>query len=128
MSRFVLALLAIIGLLASPIAAAAAEAACGGHGGEAMQMAMADMPGMVQANTGKADPCCDPSTGHAHKNHRNADCVQACAAMCGVVAALPSTPVAILGPPDRDAPPQARAASSKPHEPSRLERPPRSIA
>ena len=126
MSRFVLVLLAIIGLLASPVAAAAAEAACGGHGDEAMQMAMADMPGMAQANTGKADPCCDPSQGHARKKH-NAECMQACAAMCGVIAALPSTPIAFLAPSDRDAPPQARAASLKPHEPSRLERPPRSI-
>jgi|UppTromiDAQMD015_1034417.scaffolds.fasta_scaffold00595_3 hypothetical protein len=124
-SRFVLALLAVIGLLTSPVAA---SAACGGHGGAAMQMAMADMPGMVQANTGKADPCCDPNKGHAPNQHSNADCAQVCAAMCGVIAALPSAPVAFLAPPDREAPLQARAASLKPHEPSRLERPPKSIA
>jgi hypothetical protein len=127
-SRFVLALLAVIGLLTSPVAAAAAEAVCGGHGGAAMQMAMTDMPSMAQANTGKADPCCDPNKGHAPNQHSNADCAQACAAMCGVIAALPSTPVAFLAPPARDSQPQARAASLKPHEPSRLERPPKSIA
>ena len=126
--RFVLALLAVIGLLASPAAAAAAQATCHNHGGEIMHMAMADMPGMAMADGHKADPCCDPGKAEGQKKHSAADCAQACAVMCGVLAALPSQPPAHLAPPDHDAPPVGRLAPLQPHEPSQLERPPKSIA
>ena len=124
--RFVLALLAIVGLLTSPAAAAAAQASCHNHA--SMSVAMADMPGMAQADTQKADPCCDPAKDTGQSKHKSSDCAQSCATMCGVVAALPNTPVAFFAPPARESAPQARVASLKPHEPSRLERPPRSIA
>lgn len=127
--RFVLALLAVIGLLTSPAMAAAAQVQCHDHGGQMMmQMPMADMPGMSQAESQKADPCCDPGKDQGQSKHSKMDCAQACAAMCGVVVALPNVPATLVAKPGRDAAPTARVASLKPHEPSRLERPPRSIA
>jgi len=126
--RFVLALLAVIGLLASPVAAAAAQAACHDHGQAMMSMPMADMPGMSQVDGQKADPCCDPGKDKGQTKHDAMSCMQACAAMCGVVAALPAVATAALAAPDHLALQPARMASLKPHEPSRLERPPRSIA
>ena len=123
--RFVLALLAVIGLLASPVAAAAAQGACQHH---AMTgMAMAEMPGMTEAGAQKAVPCCDPAKDAGQNKHKGSSCAQACAAMCGAVATLPNGPAAFIAPSDRGAAPQARVTSLKPHEPSRLERPPRSI-
>lgn len=126
--RFVLALLAVIGLLASPVAAAAAQAACHDHGQTMMSMPMGDMPGMGQADGPKADPCCDPGKDAGKSKHDAMSCMQACAAMCGVVAALPAVAMAPLAPPDHVALQPARVASLKPHEPNRLDRPPRSIA
>lgn len=126
--RFVLALLAVMGLLLSPAAAAAAQARCGDHGGQAMmQTAMADMPGMAKADSQKADPCCDPAKDHSQTKHSKTDCAQACAAMCGIAVALPAAPPVLIARPERGAAPEARVASLKHHEPSRLERPPRSI-
>ena len=129
--RFVVVLLAMLGLLASPAAAAAAQASCHDHGGDKMMsMAMAAMPGMAHADGQKADPCCDP-VGHQDQGqtkHKDMSCLQACAVMCGVVVALPSTPTALAPPLDLGAPEPARLASLKPHEPSQLERPPKSIA
>lgn len=127
--RFVLALLAVIGLLASPVAASAAQAACHDHMGQTiMGMPMADMPGTTQADNQKADPCCDPGKDTGKSKHDAMSCMQACAAMCGVVAALPAVATAPLQPLDHATLQPARMASLKPHEPSRLERPPRSIA
>ena len=128
--RFVVVLLAMIGLLASPAAAAAAQATCHDHGGaKMMSMAMADMPSMTHADSQKADPCCDPAGHHdqGKSKHDAMSCLQACAVMCGVVAALPSTPMVLPAPPALTAPEPARLASLKPHDPSRLERPPKSI-
>jgi hypothetical protein len=126
--RLLLALLAVIGLLLSPAAAAAAQAACQDHGGQMMSMPMADMPGMSQADGQKADLCCDPGKTQGQSKHDDMSCMQACAAMCGVVAALPAASPVALAMPDRVILKPARVASLKPHEPSRLERPPRSIA
>ena len=126
--RFVLVLLAVMGLLASPAAAAAAQAACHDHGGQAMMdMPMAGMS-MAQADGATAaDPCCDPGKDQGRSKHDAMSCLQACAVMCGVVAALPVGMTTIPAGPDHAAPAPARLASVKPHEPSRLERPPRSI-
>lgn len=126
--RFVLALMAVLSLLASPVTAAAAQATCSGHADQTMAgMPMGDMTGMHQADGQKSDPCCDHSKDQGQPKHNDSDCVQACAAMCGVVAALPSTPAAPLPLVERG-PPPAVMASLHPHEPSRLDRPPRSIA
>ena len=127
--RFVLVLLAVIGLLASPAAAAAAQAACHDHGGQTkMDMPMAGMPGMAQADGQQTAPCCDPGKGRGQTKHDATSCLQACAVMCGIIAALPAAMATPLVSPDRTFPEPARMASLKPHEPSRLERPPRSIA
>lgn len=125
--RFMLALLAVIGLLASPVSAAAAQATCQGHGEAMMGMAMPDMPGMDHAD-GKADPCCDPAKDKAPSKHDDMSCLIACMAMCGVTAALPNAPPVSLLKPDHGAPTPGRMASWTPHGPSRLERPPRPIA
>lgn len=126
--RFVLVLLAMIGLLANPAAAAAAQARCHDHGGaKMMRIAMADMPGMTHADGQKAHPCGEPGKDQGQSKHDAMNCLQACAAMCGVIAALPSTPMALVAPPRLGAPEPARLASLKPYEPSRLERPPKSI-
>ncbi len=125
--RFLLALLAVIGLLASPASAAAAQAVCLGHGEAMMPMAMPDMPGMDHAD-GKADPCCDPASDKAPSHHDAMPCLLACMAMCGVTAALPSAAPVSLAKPDHGAPPPGRMASLTPHDPERLERPPRPIS
>jgi len=90
-------------------------------------MAMPDMPGMEHSD-GKADPCCDPAKDKAPSKHDDMSCLLACMAMCGVTAALPNAaPVSLLKP-DHGAPTPGRMASWTPHDPSRLERPPRPIA
>lgn len=123
--RFVLALLAVIGLLLSPAAAAAAQAACHGHDGQAMMsMPMGDMPGMSQPDGHKADPGKD----QGKSKQDPMSCMQACATMCGVAAALPAVSAASLASAAHSVLQPARMASFKPHEPSRLERPPKSIA
>jgi hypothetical protein len=127
--RLVLVLLAVIGLLASPAAAAAAQAACQDHGGQMMtDAAMADMPGMSQADGHKADPCCDPGKDQGQTKHDATSCLQACAVMCGIVAALPVVMATPMAPPADVVLKPAAVASLRAHEPSRLERPPRSIA
>lgn len=124
--RFLLALLAVIGLLASPVSATAAQATCQGHGDAMMSMPMADMPGMDHAD-GAADPCCDPAQDAPPSKHDGMSCLLACIAMCGVTAALPSTPPISLLRADHFAPAPGRMASLTPHDPGRLERPPRPI-
>jgi hypothetical protein len=127
--RFVLALLAVLSLVVSPVTAAAAQAACSRHADQAVtDMPMGDMPVMHQSNGQKGDPCCDHSKDQGKSKQQSSDCIQACAAMCGVVAALPSTPA--ISPVRRIelAPMPTALASLHSREPSRLERPPRSIA
>ncbi|MBL8552869.1 MAG: hypothetical protein JNL41_01225 [Phenylobacterium sp.] len=120
MRRF-LVLFALLGLLYSPAAAVAAQQTCA--------EAMGDMPGMVMAASADdhsgaaADPCCD----HGAKTTNDKACAQACAVMCGVVAALPETVVYV--PPVVQTPLEATPiAALKPHPPPRAERPPRLIA
>lgn len=125
--KWLLALLAVIGLLLSPAASAAAQVRCHEQGGM-MTMAKAGMPGMVQADSQKADPCCDPGKHQSQTKHDEMSCVQTCAAMSGVVAALPSMPFALIAPANAGAPEPARFASLKPHEPNQFDRPPRLIA
>jgi hypothetical protein len=132
--RLVLALLAVMALLVSPVTAAAAQAACGHDGPMAMAMAggMADMDGAAMAASNHAklqkaasDPCCD----HAkHGRMSNKSCAQACAASCAVAAALPSGLSSVELTFTRQAAPLARLASVKGNIPAGPERPPKSIA
>ena len=90
--RALLALLALVGLLLSPVAASAAAQACRPHhDGTSMAMDMAmPMAASHAKAAGKADPCCDDDAGKPVK-HDNKSCAQACAAICGVSVALTKT-------------------------------------
>lgn len=123
--RFVLALLAVVALLSSPMTAAAAQVACSHDEPAAMaSMDMSGMPGMDSADASKAgDPCCD----HGGKSGMTKDCAQACATMCAVTAALPSPPASLVRMPARVALAPARAAPGYAFEPSGPERPPKSM-
>lgn len=126
--RLVLALLAVMALLSSPVTAVAAQAACGHNGPMAMAgMEMSAMPGMDQAGTQKgADPCCDQTSDHGGK--RDMSCAQACAAMCGVTVALTAVSYDVVLAPVAADVPAARAVSPHPYKPPGLKRPPKSIA
>jgi hypothetical protein len=123
--RFLLALLAVMALLVSPVAASAAQLSCAQ--GETMAPAMADMPMMAQSGAEKttADPCCDH--GKSYKMDQKS-CALACANACVVAPALPSAlssfvllfAAAQLNP--------ARTSAAHPFEPPGLIRPPKSMA
>jgi uncharacterized protein involved in copper resistance len=125
--RFVLAFLAVLALLSSPVTAAAAQVACSHDGPMAMAgMDMTAMPGMHQAGSQKTgDPCCDQTGQHGGKSDMS--CAQACAAMCGVTAALASSSYGVVFLPVRAEIPPARIVSSHPYQPAGLKRPPKSI-
>lgn len=83
--RALLALLALVGLLLSPVAASAAAPACLHHHdmasmADAMDVASAPMSGMAM-------PCCDEDAGKPVK-HDAKSCAQACATVCGATVAL----------------------------------------
>jgi hypothetical protein len=126
--RLLLALLAIVGLLASPVTAAAAQARCGHASGSAMVvgMDMSAMGAMDHSGTQRSvgDPCCDPS-GH----HKTADrsCDQLCAAACAVAIALPTRAGGLISVSHPAAEFPAPLVSAHPFEPPGLKRPPRSI-
>jgi uncharacterized protein involved in copper resistance len=130
--RLVLALLAVMALLVSPVTATAAQAACGHDRAMAMTGTMANMDGSAmpaldhaKVQKATADPCCD----HAkHGRMSDKSCAQACAASC-VAAATLLTPLASVDLAfTRARPSLARLASVEGHEPAGLERPPKSIA
>lgn len=86
--RVLLALLAVVGLLLSPVAASAATAVCVHHH-DAMEMAAAmDASGAPAADAGML--CCDDDGGKPVQ-HDKQSCAQACALMCVVSVALPET-------------------------------------
>jgi hypothetical protein len=121
--RVLMAGLAVVGLLLSPVAASAAMLGClhhGGGGNTVMDTALA--PHIQSAGTPRS--CCDPGKDHGPTKHQDPSCAQACATMCGVSAALPSPPTALAATPDRDAATPKQVALLKPHEPGRIERPP----
>ncbi len=126
--RIVLALLAVLALLVSPVTAAAAQVACDENSPSATStMDISAMPEMGHASDphAAADPCCDH--GGPHKMDLKT-CALACATSCAVTAVLPDPIIvselafsaALLTP--------ARSATARPYEPSRLMRPPRSMA
>ena len=130
--RLVLALLAVMALLVSPVTATAAQVACGHDRPMAMTAAMANMDGSAMLASGHvkvqkatADPCCD----HAkHGRMSSRSCAQACAASCAVAAALPTALASVDLAFTRAPAPLARLASVEGHEPAGPERPPKSIA
>ena len=126
--RLVLALMAVLALLVSPVTAAAAQVACART--DPAVMATMDVPGMPGLDQGgvhktTADPCCDHSSKHTMDQK---SCALACATSCAVTAALPGPlmgsvlvfSAAQLTP--------ARLAPAHPYEPAGLIRPPKSMA
>jgi hypothetical protein len=84
------------------------------------------MPSMghLNAQTPDTDPCRDQT---GHPGPVNKSCAQACAAMSGVVAAMPTSPattIFVSFPLEEGSP---RVVSSQPYEPTGPERPPKSI-
>jgi hypothetical protein len=126
--RLVLALMAVLALLVSPVTAAAAQVACDQAGPSAMAtMDMSAMPGMAQAGSHRAsiDPCCDHSASHKMDQK---SCAQTCATSCAVMAALPGplTGSLLLFSTAQLTPTQL--APAHPCEPAGLIRPPKSMA
>lgn len=124
--RLLLALLALVGLLMTPVAASAGAAFCFGHGGEAAMAMNAVAPVAYHAEHKADHSCCDPDGAPA--NHDSQACAQACAAMCVTAVALVETAVqtpTLLGRPHVEATsPKAFHA----HAPPGLKRPPRTLA
>jgi hypothetical protein len=92
--RVLLALLAVVGLLLTPVAAAAATPAClHASASMAMDMAMPMAAPHAQA-AGKAagHPCCDDGADKPVQ-HDSKSCAQACAVICGVSVAVTETAV-----------------------------------
>lgn len=83
--RALLALMAVVGLLFTPMAAGAAQERCSHAGSEmaGMEMPMAQGSGHTKATP---DPCCD----HSDEARRSTKaCAQVCATVYGLVAPLP---------------------------------------
>jgi hypothetical protein len=124
----VLAFLAVLALLTTPVAAAAAQAACGQIGSSAAaSMDMSATRGMAEAGSQKAsvDPCCDHGASH-NMDHKG--CASACATSCAVTAAAPGPVVASISVFATAQLTPARLAPASPHEPAGLMRPPKSMA
>jgi hypothetical protein len=122
--RQLLAFLALVALLISPVTAAAAQRTCDQMGPEAMASMTMPMADAQVATPAAQDPCCD----HGQQAPDKKTCAQACAAMCGVSATtLPDAavayPVFVLA-----STYAGRAQIVLAHSPPRAERPPRSIA
>lgn len=119
--RLWLALLALLGLLLTPVAASAVAPACMQH---AQPAAMA----ASTAHAGGQHDCCPEPGKPKPAKHDSTACANACALMCAGVAALPAA-ATVLVKPDRGprlavlAPEEARAPP-----PSLPERPPRHLA
>ncbi len=122
--RFFLAILAILGLLMTPVAASAGAAACLHHGGEATGTAM-DAPQAPHTAHTADHSCCDEDGAPA--KHDKQSCAKACAAMCVASVALADDGIQTPRPEGRLLvevfPPKAFHA----HAPPGLKRPPRNV-
>lgn len=119
--RALLAILVAFGLLISPATAAAAAVACAYMDPQEMAaMPMDDQAGgSVELD---AHSCCDEK---ANPPQTDETCAQTCAAMCVVVAALP-TQVAVWRGPERAQARPERPSEPRANAPPGVERPPRS--
>lgn len=124
--RLLLAILALVGLLMTPVGASAGAAVCFGHGGEAMTAMSADAP-VAHHTEHKADhSCCDPDGAPA--KHDSQACANACAAMCVTAVVLNESAIqtqAPLGLAQVEATPLKAFHA---HAPPGLKRPPRTLA
>ena len=123
--RFWFALLAVVGLLASPVSSAVAMRHCTQMGAEAQANAAMSARVQMAMPVFNSDRCCDQK-GKTFKHKRS--CAQACLAACGVDAVLiqhfvgtsPPSKMVVMAP--------ARADPYESHPPRGPKRPPRSIA
>lgn len=124
--RFVLAFLAVLALLVSPVAATASQAACV-HKGTMAGMAMAAAAHMDASGVKKsvAGPCCDQSGRPAKTSDKS--CAQACATHCSAAVALSAPAFGVMFAPAQVETPRARTISPDPYHPPGLKRPPKSI-
>jgi hypothetical protein len=129
--RVLLAFLAVLGLMLSPVTASAAMRQCADQ--DRAMTAMADAHGSTAMAVMECCPQAKPTSQQgpakpAPAKHDRNSCANACATICLAVAALPaSTPVHTVVPLTAQFAP-GLSASLTPHDPPRLERPPRSIA
>lgn len=122
--RHLLAFLAVLALLISPVTAAAAQVECAKAGPEAMAKMAAPAAKPMDAAKTSHDPCCDENQKSPHDGK---SCAQICAAMCATIAALPTSEIQLPA----IQPMRLTAAASNPlraHSPPRDERPPKLIA
>jgi hypothetical protein len=121
--RHLLAILAVLALLISPMSVAAAQVECAKAGPEAM--ASMDAPTAKATDVAKTShDCCDENQKSPHDGK---SCAQICVAMCATIAALPTSEIQLPA----IAPMRLMAAASNPlrdHAPPRDERPPKLIA
>lgn len=118
--RVLLAFLAAVGLLLSPVAASAAARACLRHDGGGMVM-LVDAPSAAMA---MGHPCCDEDAGKPFQ-HDSTNYAQACAAICGVSAAVPQTVANLLLTANHARVKPAAASPLLAHDPPGLKRPPK---
>lgn len=118
MARLLIAILAILALVASPITASAATIECGVEASRPNAMASMDEPPGEQPSA-PITPCCDK----ALKN-----CAATCASICaGAVAVLSATPsgAALAA---QVAPEPGNGPAVHPHRPPGPDRPPKLLA
>lgn len=120
--RLLLAFLAVLGLLMSPVAASAGAAACLHHG-EGPLGAVMDAPKAAHTVHTADHSCCDEDGAPA--KHDSKSCAQACAAMCVTAAALADTPLPAPAPIGRQHVEAAPLKAFHAHAPPGLKRPPR---
>lgn len=121
--RRLLVLFALLGLLYSPAAAAAAQRSCVEASAEMAGMMMGAAATADDAAPSAPDPCCD----HGKKTMDGKACAQACATMCGGAALLPAAG-AYIAHRAKASVVAERVLPLKPRPPPRTERPPRTIA
>ncbi|WP_426029997.1 hypothetical protein [Caulobacter sp. DWP3-1-3b2] len=122
--RQLLAFLAVLALLISPVAAAAAQVECAKSGPEAMMDMSMPMAKSTDGAKASHDPCCDE---HQNAPHDGKACAQICAALCATTATPPTSEIKLPA----VVPMRLTAAPDKPlrtYAPPGDERPPKQIA
>lgn len=122
--RHLLAFLAVLALLISPVTAAAAQVECAKAGPEVMAGMAMPMAQSTDGAKASHDPCCDENQKSPHDGK---SCAQICAALCATIAALPTSDIQLPA----IAPMRLTAAPADPlrtRAPPRDDRPPKLIA
>ena len=123
MARFLIAILALLALAASPITASAAPMACGMDTSQAVASSMASMDGTSvdrRAAPAKPDPCCDKTLKGCAKT-----CSMACGVGVGVAVLAVISSIVVFDAPT--APDPLKSAAWRSHVPIGPDRPPKSL-